>query len=77
MDIDGVNIMIIVDSKVHGCDGWKNCFSIDLQNRISSNPSRSWKVQELRKGRGKFSVLLDVEFCPPPVTSLSIVLPSK
>lgn len=54
----------------------ENCLSIDLQNQISSVPPSSWDVQGLWKGGGD-SVLLNVEFCPPPVASLGIVLLSE
>lgn len=69
----------VADSKIHECDGWKNCSSIDLRNRNLVNLHGSF-VREppsaLRRGRSN-SVLLDIEFCPPPVTPLGIILGPK
>jgi len=76
MNIDGVSMVTIADSKIHGCDGWKTAsrLTFKTETRQTLQGTESPRAPEGERGD---SVLLNVEFRPPPVTPLSVVLSSK
>ena len=77
-DVDGVNVVFTIDSKIHGCDGWKTASrsSFKTESRPILRGHGKPKSSE-KRGGGRNLVLLDVEFCPPPMTPLSVILSSK
>jgi hypothetical protein len=64
-DIDGTNIVTVIDSKIHAMG--------ETASQSTSNIESRQTLGVPKRCRGD-STPLDIEFCPPPVAPLGIVL---